>query len=247
MPVLGTCQFGIILALDDPVQDLRLQYLVPHFLAISLKFISSPKTDVNNNSYKNHGHIRQFVTLFSLCTMSAPTDRKPPISPNSNDTSLNRVKNLPGYTTLVFKGKDEQRALVEIDVATKVKLHFFTNTRLRSTRIFLKGFIPRELVAGEVNWFYTNLGIDDTYFANESRNVISDHIIALFGAKIMAYTKHDPSKLVIDLEKIDEKGAVFIHTSPPGLTTTEGPGATCESRYVESSPFRLLITGSTLG
>jgi glutamate dehydrogenase len=93
-----------------------------------------------------------------------------------------------------------------------------------------KGFIPRELVAGEVKWFYTNLGIDDTYFANESRNVISDHIIALFGAKIMAYTKHDPSKLVIDLEKIDENGAVFIHTSPPGLTATEGPGATCEAR-----------------
>lgn len=131
--------------------------------------------------------------------------------PNSSDPSLNRVKNLPGYTTPVFKGKDEQRALVEIDVASK-------------------GFIPRELVPGEVNWFYTNLGIDDTYFANESRNVISDHIIALFGAKIMAYTKHDPSKLVIDLEKIDENGAVFIHTSLPGLTATEGPGATCEAR-----------------
>jgi glutamate dehydrogenase len=54
----------------------------------------------------------------------------------------------------------------------------------------------------------------------------------LFGAKILAYTKHDPSTLVIDLEKIDEKGngATFIHTSRPGLTSTEGPGATCESR-----------------
>lgn len=95
-----------------------------------------------------------------------------------------------------------------------------------------QGFIPRELVASEVNWFYSNLGIDDTYFQNESRGVISDHIIALFGAKILAYTKHDPSTLVIDLEKIDERGdgATFIHTSAPGLTTTEGPGATCEAR-----------------
>ncbi|KAE9386234.1 NAD(P)-binding protein [Gymnopus androsaceus JB14] len=44
--------------------------------------------------------------------------------------------------------------------------------------------------------------------------------------------EHDPSKLVIDLEKIDENenGTTFIHTSPPGITTTEGPGATCESR-----------------
>jgi glutamate dehydrogenase len=96
-----------------------------------------------------------------------------------------------------------------------------------------QGFIPRELVTNEVNWFYSHLGIDDTYFQNESPSVISDHIIALFGAKVLAFTKHDPSKLVIDLENIDEKGngATFIHTSPPGLTSTEGPGATCESRY----------------
>ena len=99
---------------------------------------------------------------------------------------------------------------------------------------YSQGFIPRELVAGEVNWFYSGLGIDDTYFQNESTEVISDHIIALFGAKIMAYTKHDPSKLVIDLEKINEdgSGATFIHTSAPGLTSTEGPGATCEARSV---------------
>jgi glutamate dehydrogenase len=134
-------------------------------------------------------------------------------SRTGSDVSLHRVKNLPGYTTPVFKGKEEQRAKVQIDVAAK-------------------GFIPRELVANEVNWFYSHLGIDDTYFQNESREVIADHIIALFGAKVLAYTKHDPNKLVIDLEKIDEdgKGATFIHTSAPGLTSTTGPGASCESR-----------------
>jgi glutamate dehydrogenase len=81
-------------------------------------------------------------------------------------------------------------------------------------------------------WFYSHLGIDDTYFINESREVISDHIIALFGAKVLAFTKHDPSTLVIDLERIDEKGngATFIHTSPPGMTSNVGPGATCEAR-----------------
>ncbi|KAG1822705.1 NAD-specific glutamate dehydrogenase [Suillus subaureus] len=140
----------------------------------------------------------------------------------SSEASLQRVKNLPGYTTPVFKGKEEQRAKVQADVAGK-------------------GFIPRELVANEVNWFYSQLGIDDTYFQNESPSVISDHIIALFGAKVLAYTKHDLNKLVIDLEKIDEKGngATFIHTSLPGLTSTEGPGATCESRidslYLDNS------------
>jgi len=97
-----------------------------------------------------------------------------------------------------------------------------------------QGFIPRELIANEVNWFYSHLGIDDTYFQNESPSVISDHILALFGAKVLAYTKHDLNKLVIDLEKIDENGngATFIHTSLPGLTSTDGPGATCESRFL---------------
>lgn len=92
--------------------------------------------------------------------------------------------------------------------------------------------MPRELVANEVNWFYTHLGIDDTYFQNESPDVITDHILSLFGAKVLAYTKHDPKQLVIDLERIDDKGngATFIHTSAPGRTSAEGPGASCESR-----------------
>ncbi|KIM52317.1 hypothetical protein SCLCIDRAFT_32751 [Scleroderma citrinum Foug A] len=134
-------------------------------------------------------------------------------SKTASEASLQRVQNLPGYTTPVFKGKEEQRARVQAAVAAK-------------------GFVPRELIANEVNWFYSHLGIDDTYFQNESVSVISDHILALFGAKVLSFTKHDPNKLVIDLEKIDQKGngATFIHTSPPGLTSTEGPGATCESR-----------------
>ena len=83
-----------------------------------------------------------------------------------------------------------------------------------------------------MQWFYAHLGIDDTYFLNESIEVISDHIIALFGAKVLAYTKHDPSKLVIDLEKIDNEGngATFIHSSALGRTSTEGPGALVEPR-----------------
>ena len=96
----------------------------------------------------------------------------------------------------------------------------------------LQGFIPRELVPNEVNWFYSHLGIDDNYFSSEPISTISDHIIALYSAKVLAFTKHDPNSLVIDLEHIDKdgKGATFIHTSAPGRTSTEGPGATCETR-----------------
>ncbi|KIY46227.1 NADH-dependent glutamate dehydrogenase [Fistulina hepatica ATCC 64428] len=129
---------------------------------------------------------------------------------------MHRVQNLPGYNTPVFKGKDEQKALVRAEVASK-------------------GFIPPPLIANEVEWFYDSesLGIDETYFITNSPAIISDHIIALFGAKVLAYTKHDPHALVIDLEKIDDAGATFIHTSKPGVSSTEGPGSVCESRIDE--------------
>ncbi|KAH9831374.1 NAD-dependent glutamate dehydrogenase [Rhodofomes roseus] len=143
---------------------------------------------------------------------STPTDGLLQV-PNQLE-STHRIKNVPGYTTPVFKGKEEQKAKVLANVTAK-------------------GFIPRELVANEVNWFYAHLGIDDTYFQAESVDVISDHIIALFGAKVLAFTKHDSSKLVIDLETVKEDGATFIHSSTPGKTSTEGPGATCESRIDE--------------
>ncbi|KAJ7205988.1 NADH-dependent glutamate dehydrogenase [Mycena pura] len=148
-------------------------------------------------------------------------------SQRSSSSTDNLVKNVPGYTTPVFAGKDAQQARVDSEVASK-------------------GFIPAPLVHGEVSWFYSNLGIDDTYFANENPAVISDHIIALYAAKIQAYTKHDVNSLVIDLEKINENGtgATFIHTSPPGVTSTEGPGAACEARIDDlfldtKTPYRL--------
>ena len=134
--------------------------------------------------------------------------------------SENRVQNTSGYSTPTFAGKDAQRAQVVAAVAAK-------------------GFVPKELVAGEVAWFYDQLGIVDTYFATETVDEICDHIIGLFGAKVVAFTKHDMSSLEIELEKIqrgtnpgDKDGALFIHTSPPGVTSTEGPGATCKRRCV---------------
>ena len=41
---------------------------------------------------------------------------------HGSDSSLHRVKNQPGYMTPVFKGKNEQRALVVNDVAQKVRV-----------------------------------------------------------------------------------------------------------------------------
>jgi glutamate dehydrogenase len=44
----------------------------------------------------------------------------PPGPPSAQVNDSNRVENLPGYTTPVFKGKEEQRAIVEREVAAKV-------------------------------------------------------------------------------------------------------------------------------
>ena len=42
-----------------------------------------------------------------------------PSSRVGSEASLHRIKNLPGYTTPVFKGKGEQRAKVQESVAAK--------------------------------------------------------------------------------------------------------------------------------
>lgn len=44
-----------------------------------------------------------------------------PGSRTGSDTSVHRIKNVPGYNTPVFKGKEEQRALVQAEVAAKVR------------------------------------------------------------------------------------------------------------------------------
>lgn len=77
-----------------------------------------------------------------------------------------------------------------------------------------------------------NLGISDTYFALETPKTICDHILALYGAKIMAFTKHSNS-LDIDLEHATEDGAVFIHSSAPGKSSVDGPQ--WEKRWVVPS------------
>ena len=137
-----------------------------------------------------------------MSTISALSQRTGHLTPNA-----------PGYTTPVFKGKDAQRAQVEKIVGQG-------------------GFVPPPLVKSEVAWFYDHLGIDDTYFTAETAEGVADHVLALYGAKVLAFTKHDPSALFIELEKInpDGSGATFIHNSKPGVTATTGPGATCEKR-----------------
>ncbi|CAO3644322.1 unnamed protein product [Cunninghamella echinulata] len=84
------------------------------------------------------------------------------------------------------------------------------------------GFLPKELVENEVQWFYSNLNIDDYYFALESVETIANHIMSLYGAKITAYTNND-KVLNINLQKEAEDSSVFIHSSIPGISQVKGP------------------------
>ncbi|KAJ7435369.1 hypothetical protein B0H11DRAFT_1756208 [Mycena galericulata] len=147
---------------------------------------------------------------------------RPPLSSNGSE-NLKLVKDLPGYTTLVFAGKDAQRTLVEKEVAAK-------------------GFVSAPLVSGEVAWFYTNLSIDDTYFANESPAVISDHSEAPGVHQARGEHRHRPRE---DLRR--RRGRDFHpHQLPPSpvVTFTEGPGTACEARiddlFLDTEiPYRL--------
>ncbi|KAI9183335.1 NAD-dependent glutamate dehydrogenase [Blastocladiella emersonii ATCC 22665] len=122
-----------------------------------------------------------------------------------------------GYTENIFDGKQEQMLNVANHIAEK-------------------GFIPKELVQSEVQWFYTNLGIDDMYFMLESVETIANHIMALYGAKIFAFTKNE-NVLDINLERETEAGAVYIHTSRPGVSTTTGPQVErrIDNKYLDNS------------
>ncbi|KAJ1677942.1 NAD-dependent glutamate dehydrogenase, partial [Spiromyces aspiralis] len=83
-------------------------------------------------------------------------------------------------------------------------------------------YIPREKILGEVNWFYNDLGLDDYYFMTESPETVANHILAIYGSKIMSASKqHD--KLTVNLAQKNNLGAVYIHNSLPGVSKTDGP------------------------
>lgn len=108
-----------------------------------------------------------------------------------------------GYSTTVFAGKQQQL----LQVCDFVKQ---------------KGFIPADLIQNEVAWFYGNLGIDDMYFQQEPVETIAHHIMSLYAAKIFAYIKNEKA-LDINLERETAEGAVYIHTSRPGVSQSTGP------------------------
>ncbi|KAL4896285.1 NAD-specific glutamate dehydrogenase [Aspergillus ambiguus] len=109
----------------------------------------------------------------------------------------------PGYVAAKFEGKEKQMEQVMDQLETK-------------------GFLPSEFVVGETEWFYNQLGIDDTYFQTESVDAIVTQILSLYAAKVAAYARDD-KKLEIRLDKEAEDHAVYIDTSKPGVASVDGP------------------------
>lgn len=141
--------------------------------------------------------------------VSAPFVHRPqPAVTHPIGHTLQVVKNTAGYEDIVFDGKKAQAQTVE-EIVTK------------------NGFVPQNLVHNEVAWFYNNLGIDDQYFRMESVETIAEHVTSLYGAKILAWSRHQ-KQLDINLEKESENNAVYIHSSTPGVSD---PSTNFEARY----------------
>ncbi|KAK7532583.1 NAD-specific glutamate dehydrogenase [Phyllosticta citricarpa] len=122
-----------------------------------------------------------------------------------------------GYVAPKFEGKEQQMETVMDQVEEK-------------------GFIPPDFVESETNWFYNELGIDDSYFSTESVEAIVNHIHSLYAAKIAAYARDD-KRLEIRLDKEATDHAVYIDTSKPGVSVMEGPQyeKRIDSKYLNGS------------
>lgn len=85
-------------------------------------------------------------------------------------------------------------------------------------------------------WQHRNLGIDDQYFQQETIETIAQHIMSLYAAKIFAFIKNQ-NVLDIHLERETEEGAVYIHTSQPGVSQLTGPHheKKIDEKYLDTS------------
>ncbi|PVU90824.1 hypothetical protein BB559_004418 [Furculomyces boomerangus] len=85
-----------------------------------------------------------------------------------------------------------------------------------------QGYIPPNHINSEVEWFYTNLGIDDLYFSMEEPEIVAEHVVGLYAAEISAIASKK-EKININFHRETPEASVFIHTSVPGISAIDGP------------------------
>jgi glutamate dehydrogenase len=97
-------------------------------------------------------------------------------------------------------------------------------------------WIPEALADDQIAWFYNELGIDDVYFQAENPEVIANHIMSLYAAKVAAFSREDKREEIrLDMEAVDH--AIYIDTSEPGTNGMGGPRYEhrLEAKYLDGS------------
>lgn len=97
-------------------------------------------------------------------------------------------------------------------------------------------WIPDDKVDSQIEWFYSELGIDDAYFQIESVDVISNHITTLYAAKVAAVARVDKREDIRLHMETDDR-AIYIDTSQPGVSYSESPRyeQRLEAKYLDGS------------
>lgn len=129
-----------------------------------------------------------------------------------NTTSDDLVSS--GYISNPFKDRDSQISAV-MDLLDK------------------SGLIPENLIEQETFFFYNTLGINDTYFANESVDNIVSNILALYSAKINAKINNSSSDS-IHFKKITDNHAVFFESGSQNLFEKQ-----IDDIFLDSAPINL--------
>ena len=89
------------------------------------------------------------------------------------------------------------------------------------------GVIPSSRLTSEVIWFFRHLGLDDYYFKSISEQDIIQHIVGLYGAKVLAIF-NSQEKLQLRLQQETATSALYIVPSEPG--SEKSPSLLVESR-----------------
>ncbi|KAI9339375.1 Glutamate/Leucine/Phenylalanine/Valine dehydrogenase-domain-containing protein [Obelidium mucronatum] len=171
----------------------------------------------------------------------------------ANRSSLNAAAVEPSEpdqitaTNFLSVAQDEHQKTIDSSntPTTEEELASVQDNQIKQVQAIIeqKGFIPKELVSHEVNWFYKNLGMDDLYFKLQTPELIAKHVLSLYSAKISAFVSEE-SLLNFHAVHETEAGGIFIQTSTPGIRSGQGYEKRIESKYFDcpsntSGSFRL--------
>eukprot|EP00697_Spironema_sp_BW2_P001631 gnl/Spiro4/1218_TR643_c0_g1_i1.p1 gnl/Spiro4/1218_TR643_c0_g1~~gnl/Spiro4/1218_TR643_c0_g1_i1.p1 ORF type:complete len:1008 (+),score=334.39 gnl/Spiro4/1218_TR643_c0_g1_i1:114-3026(+) len=90
------------------------------------------------------------------------------------------------------------------------------------------GMIPAEKVHEEVVWFYSELGIADTFFVHGDVPQLASFIVSIYASKLLHHTSKQKSLSELSLEHVTDHGAIFMCDSTPGSST--GKSANVEAK-----------------